>query len=150
MFLPISVVSSGVLLMMAESKRKCNSLSPLEFHQASFRKLLTVLAEHMEQEEVVKCCFIYQVPRERSSSALAALEYLLAVGVLSHSNIEPLVELLKDINRHDLISDRVEPFIKQRNEEQGINYMHSSLISCIHYHSCVYQIIGYLEGCLCE
>ena len=107
------------------------SLSPLERRQAAFRKLLTTLSEHLQPEEVGKCSFLWKVPRERSSTALETLEYLLQVGAFSHSNVEPLVKLLKDIGRHDLVNEQVESYRQECLEERGESLPKSTASYCV-------------------
>ena len=90
--------------------------------KAAFRKLITEISEHLLAGEVTKCSFIHNLPKERSSSALDTLEYLLQNGAFSHSNVEPLVKLLKDINRHDLVNEQVESFCREfpaNDEDDG-------------------------------
>ena len=83
-----------------------------ERRQAAFRKLITTISEHLLPNEVQKCAFMRQVPRERSATALETLEYLLQNGAFSHSNVEPLVDLLRDIKRHDL-NELIESFLQE-------------------------------------
>ena len=92
--------------------------------QWAFRKLITEISEHLLPGEVLKCSFIHNLPKtERSSSALHTLESLMQGGMFSHSNVDPLVKLLKDINRHDLVNEQVETFLTEfpatTNDEGG-------------------------------
>ena len=77
---------------------------------AAFRKLITDISEHLRPEDVTKCTFIRGLPKDRSLSALDTLSYLMQVGTFSHKNVEPLVDLLKDVKRHDLVHDLVGPY----------------------------------------
>ena len=77
---------------------------------AAFRKLITDISEHLRPDDVTKCTFIRGLPKDRSLSALDTLSYLMQVGAFSHENVEPLVNLLKDVKRHDLIHDLVSPY----------------------------------------
>ena len=86
---------------------------PCGRRQSVFRKLITEISEHLLPGEVTKCSFIHNLPKERSSSALDTLESLMQGGTFSHSNVEPLVKLLKDINRHDLVNEQVESFRRE-------------------------------------
>ena len=54
--------------------------------------------------------------KDRSSTALGTLGYLMQVGQFSHSNVEPLAKLLRDINRHDLVEDMVEPYRREHHD----------------------------------
>ena len=52
-------------------------------------------------------------------------------GTFSHSNVEPLVKLLKDINRHDLVNEQVESFRREFPEiydEDGNLYSYFPII----------------------
>lgn len=91
----------------------------LERRQPAFRRLITTISEQLQPEEVAKCAFIGKVPRERSSTALDTLVYLLQVGTFSHSNVEPLIKLLQDISRHDLVNDQVDSFLKEHPPDDG-------------------------------
>ena len=81
-----------------------------ERRQSAFRKLITKLSEHLQPEDVKKCAFIRTLPKDRTPTALGTLEYLMQVGEFSYTNVEPLIDLLKDVDRHDLVSDLVEPY----------------------------------------
>ena len=90
-----------------------------ERRKSVFRKLITSVSEHLQPEEVAKCSFICNLPKDRSSSALHTLEYLMQAGEFSHCNVEPLVKLLKDINRHDLVNELVEPYLNGPSSDDG-------------------------------
>ena len=89
----------------------------LERRKSVFRKLITDISEHLLPGEVAKCMFLRKVPKERAASALQTLDYLMQGGEFSHSNVEPLTKLLQDINRHDLVNELVQPFLKECSEE---------------------------------
>ena len=82
----------------------------------AFRKLVSDISEHLSQDEVAKFSFIQHVP-DKNASALAAFNYLLRKGVFSHNNVEPLATILKNIDRHDLLTQLVEPY--KDNYPQG-------------------------------
>ena len=81
------------------------------FHHTAieFRKLITVISEHFTNEELLRIAFIYNIP---SSTPLGTMEYLTEMRMFSEFNMEPLVKLLKDINRYDLI-EKVKAFQEQ-------------------------------------
>ena len=83
---------------------------------AAFRKLISDIAEHLQPEDVTKCAFIRGIPKDRSHTALDMLTYLVQVGAFSHENVGPLVDLLKDLKRHDLIHDLVTPYKAEHSE----------------------------------
>ena len=72
------------------------------FHHTAieFRKLITAISERFSKEDLLKTAFLYNVPRSFLSTPL---KYLTEIGIFSELNIEPLVKLLKDISRYDLI-----------------------------------------------
>ena len=84
-----------------------------ENSKSAFRKLITTISEHLKQDEVARGAFIRKVPRERSTTALEMLDYMMQVGTFSHCNVGPLVKLLKEINRHDLADEQAESFLKE-------------------------------------
>ena len=99
---------------------KAGSTSPQQLcserRQAAFRKLLSRISQHLGEDDVKKCAFIQSIPKDRRTSALGILEYLMQSGAFSHANTEPLIQLLKDIDRHELVSDLVEPYMKEYSE----------------------------------
>lgn len=84
-----------------------------ERRQDAFRKLISDLSEHLRPEEVERIVFLRKLPKDRTSTALNTLRYLIEVGTFSHAKVEPLMDLLKSVNRHDLVSDLVEPFTEE-------------------------------------
>ena len=84
--------------------------APLEERQTEFRKLLSALAEQLQPEDIRKCSFLKSLPNGRTATALETLDYLMKKGTFSHSNVDPLVQLLQDINRCDLVTDLVDPY----------------------------------------
>ena len=87
-----------------------------ETRQSAFRKLISEISDRLQPDEVDKCWFLRNVPRDRASTALGTLGYLLQVGKFSHSNVEPLAKLLRDINRHDLVEDMVESYRREYHD----------------------------------
>lgn len=100
---------------MAQGEGVAIELLPLQRsdrdgHLEAFRKLISDVSEHLLPEEVKKCSFLRGLPQDGTQTALDTLSYLIKIGKFSHSNVEPLVSLLKDVNRHDLVSTLVEPY----------------------------------------
>ena len=91
--------------------------SLLEKRQASFRRLITGISSHLQLEDVINCTFLHNLPRDRIVTPLDALELLIKKGRFSHSNVDPLVQLLQDINRCDLVTDLVDTY---RNDYHNI------------------------------
>ena len=93
--------------------------SHLERRQTEFRKLVTAISEHLLPKEVARCCFVRMLPSEKFGTALLVLEHLMRSGQISHWQVEPLAELLRDISRHDLVNELVEPFRRDFPDTQG-------------------------------
>ena len=87
--------------------------SSTEGRQPAFRKLLSDISAHLRPEEVSRIVFIHKLPAERTPMALDTLRYLMEIGAFSHANVNPLVDLLKNVNRHDLVSDLVDPYTEE-------------------------------------
>ena len=91
----------------ASSPQQCTER---ESRQSTFRKLISEVSEHLRPDEVAKCSFIHRLPPDKNLSALETLSYLMQTGAFSHSNVDPLVKLLKDVKRHDLVTELVDPY----------------------------------------
>lgn len=87
--------------------------------QTAFRKLLSDLSERLRPEEVKRISFLCNLPEERSSKALDTLKYLMEVGTFSHENVKPLSDILKNVNRHDLVNDFVTPYAHAEEQWDG-------------------------------
>lgn len=100
---------------MAQGDGVAIELQPLQLsdHLETFRKLISDLSEHLRPEEVERCSFLRGLPPDRTQTALDTLSYLMKIGEFSHTNVEPLVSLLKDVKRHDLVNTLVEPYKKE-------------------------------------
>lgn len=103
---------------MAQGEGDAIELLPLQpsdrdGHLEAFRKLISDLSEHLRPEEVGRCSFLRVLPPDRTQTALDTLSYLMKIGEFSHNNVEPLVNLLKDVKRHDLVNTLVEPYKKE-------------------------------------
>ena len=88
-----------------------------------FRKLLVDLSEQLCQQDLLSICFLCSIPH-RTQTSLDIFNYLIDRGEFSHTNVEPLVNLLKDVKRHDLVHNLVEPYKK---EHPGSEKPYSSL-----------------------
>jgi hypothetical protein len=77
-----------------------------------YRKLITAISEQFNEEDLLRTVGLYDVPRNFSSTPLETLKYLIKIRMFSEFNMEPLVDLLRRINRCDLI-EKVEAFQEQ-------------------------------------
>ena len=84
-----------------------------------FRVLLNKIAEKLDDENITSIAFIHQVPSsvKKTKQALPCFEHLHAHGVFSWKDTEPLKKLLRDIQRHDLVTNLVEEYEVMREEE---------------------------------
>ena len=91
----------------------------------TFKSLVSDLAERLESKDVKKICWQLDLPPSlQEKTALEALMWLVKHGKCSEINIQPLVQLLKDIHREEL-AGRVETF----QNEFGKNYFTKCLYS---------------------
>ena len=75
----------------------------------AFRRLVCDIAGQLNKEPDVKnICYLKQVP-DQEQSALDVLKHLHQHNAFSEHNVEPLADLLKEINRADLVG-RVDKF----------------------------------------
>ena len=91
-------------------------------HAIEYRRLVASVASHLSVEEVEHIKFI-RLPElegthecdseEKTSSALHILATLERKGEFSHQNIDGLTEIIKDVNRHDLMK-QIESYKKTR------------------------------------
>ena len=80
-----------------------------ESRHAAFRRLISHLSDHLTTEDVAKFTFIQFIPK-KGVTALDALDYLIRKGEFSPENLEPLVDLLKDVSRSDLVTELVDAY----------------------------------------
>ena len=73
-----------------------------------FKPMIVQLAQALKPEDVESLRFCYKQSLKASGSqmrgALEILENLEENGLFTSNNVAPLVQLLKDIQRHDLVS----------------------------------------------
>lgn len=69
-----------------------------------FRKLITTISECLTPDDLAACCFLQELPKDRTFTALEALDCLMQRDFFSHSNVKPLIGLMRDIKRKDLVS----------------------------------------------
>lgn len=70
-----------------------------------FRKLIVVIAEKLRGSEIATISGKFVITKSYSSTALDLLSHLLDRGKLSHSNTGLLSQLLRDIERQDLVQE---------------------------------------------
>lgn len=87
-----------------------------------FRVLLNKIAEKLDDENITSIAFIHQVPSsvKKTKQALPCFEHLHEHGVFSWKDTQPLKKLLRDIQRHDLVTNLVEEYEVMREEEQTL------------------------------
>ena len=91
-----------------------------------YRRLVSSVAAHLSPEEVERIAFIRLTglestkhdasePMEPNASAISILATLERQGVFSARNIDGLMEIAKDVNRHDLMR-KIETYKKTRSQ----------------------------------
>lgn len=86
-------------------------------HTIEYRRLVASVASQLSAEEVERIMFVRLSLTEdvtsKGSSALYLLAALECRGEFSYQNIDGLLEIVKDVNRHDLM-DQIESYKKNR------------------------------------
>ena len=101
------------------------SLRPHSLGEKSvlFRTMLKQVADMMTPEDVESLAYIHSVHNAGKGVAVTALSLfreLEAKGVFSADDVEPLEEVLRSINRHDIANTVVKDFkVKLRGEGRG-------------------------------
>ena len=97
-----------------------------------FRVLLNNIAEKLDQENIASIAFIYQVPRsvKATKQALPCFDYLHSQCVFSWKDTEQLKKTLRDIQRHDLVTNLVEKYETMREEKLKIVGEHE--LACVY------------------
>ena len=82
---------------------------------AALRTVLKWIADSLSAEDVKAIAYIYNLPCTAGQrTAFGVLGELEKRGTFSHNNVEPLIRLLSDINRHDIIKNAwMEDFKRQ-------------------------------------
>ena len=80
--------------------------------EREFRRLVSGIAQHLGDEEVKNIAWQEQLPQQTGKSPLDVLQYLYQCGKFKQHDARPLAQLLKDINREDLVG-RVDAFMEQ-------------------------------------
>lgn len=79
-----------------------------------YRRLVASVASQLSAEEVERIMFVrFSLTEDITSSALHLLAALECKGEFSFQNIDGLLEIVKDVNRHDLM-DQIESYKKNR------------------------------------
>ena len=107
------------LTTTAASKGASSHITP-DRRKRAFRNLVSGVAEHLEKQEVNDICWQMDLPDFlQEKPALETLKWLVRQGKCSESDVQPLVQLLKDIHREDL-AERVETFQKKFGKDLSI------------------------------
>ena len=86
-----------------------------------FRKLVSDIAEHLDQIDVDKVIWQKELPQKmKDKPALSVLEWLYNHGDFSMNELRPLTQLLKEIHREDLL-EKVEAFQEKFGELINFN-----------------------------
>ena len=99
-----------------------------------FKQLLQKVATRLGEADVRSLVFNQDLPGELKD-ALGVLQKLEREGLFSDRNINPLAELLRAIERHDLVNNYVQEYIQkfgseleeekeEEEEEEDGNYMY--------------------------
>ena len=84
------------------------------YHQ--FKQLLQKIATRLGEADVRSLVFNQDLPGELKD-ALGVLQKLEREGLFSDRNIHPLAELLRAIERHDLVNNYVQEYIQKFGRE---------------------------------
>lgn len=87
-----------------------------KFHTIEYRRLVASIASQLSTEEVERIVFVRSFESDlttKSESALNLLAALECKGEFSHQNVDGLVEIVKDVNRYDLM-EQIEAYKKNR------------------------------------
>ena len=86
--------------------------SPLQPHSSA---VLKWIADSLSAEDVEAIAYINNLPGTAGQrTALGVLGELEKRGMFSHNNVEPLIRLLSNINRHDIVKNAwMEDFKRQ-------------------------------------
>ena len=82
---------------------------------AALRTVLKWIADSLSAEDVEAIAYINNLPGTAGQrTALGVLGELEKRGMFSHDNVEPLIRLLSNINRHDIVKNAwMEDFKRQ-------------------------------------
>ena len=103
-----------------------------------FKQLLHRVATRLGEADVRSLVFNQDLPEELKEG-LGVLQKLEREGLFSDRNIQPLAELLRAIERHDLVNYYVQEYIQkfgseleeeeEEEEKPDGNYMYRAIIS---------------------
>lgn len=89
----------------------------------AFKNLVRDVAERLEDKEATDICWQMELPKWlEEKPVLEVLKWLISHGKCSETNVQPLVELFKDINRKDL-AGRVEDFQKEFGKDLRVLFI---------------------------
>lgn len=75
-------------------------ISPRE---ETFKNLLQTISDSLGKDDVTSIAFHRNLRGENAASSLKILTHLYRCGVFKCDDVDPLIELLKKINRNDLV-----------------------------------------------
>ena len=98
------------------------------YARRTYRKLITDIATELIDDDRRKLVFLHELGGELS--ALDIFSQLEKKGLIGPAKVCDLKSILSDIDRSDLISKHVEPFVTKQS--QSVNLQgHTGIISCI-------------------
>ena len=78
-----------------------------------FKRMVHSIANRLSEEDCRMIKFIEILPNFGETSALQVLDLLERRGIFSQDNIEPLETLMKDIDRTDIITHCIAPYLRE-------------------------------------
>ena len=92
-------------------------LQTARYHR--FKQLLHKIATRLGEADVRSLVFNQDLPGElKDALGVDVLQKLEREGLFSDRNIHPLAELLRSIERHDLVNNFVQEYIQKFEEEE--------------------------------
>lgn len=88
-------------------------------HFVAFRRLMYSLSKQLSKEEAQAIVYIYFFEQKESLSSASCLDILCKLesnGIATSSNSDKLLELMKDLKRHDLANE-VKDFFKKKKSK---------------------------------
>lgn len=87
-----------------------------KFHTIEYRRLVASVASQLSVEEVERIVFVRSLESDLTAKSTSALNLLAALeckGEFSLQNVDGLLEIVKDVNRYDLM-EQIESYKKSR------------------------------------
>ena len=83
----------------------------------AWKRVITTVAGRLTVEDVANLRYTTDLPRSSETTAVDVLSQLERRGRFSFSRTAPLEELLREVNRHDLVVNCVEAFRREHGHE---------------------------------